>query len=96
MALKTKVVGGYTVSQMGALESARLRLHQRNVSEQKLTDEAMLMALDEWMLVAACVTPFISQADYMAMPVTETRPLLEAVEELNADVAETSKKKPED
>lgn len=74
------------MTQMGALESARMRLHQRNIAGE--TDEALAMALEEWALIASCVTPFISREDYLQMPVTETRPLLLAVEELNSDMVD--------
>jgi hypothetical protein len=86
--LQTKQVGEYLVSQMGVLEGARMRLYQRNIAAEVLEpDEAMVEALDEWALVAACTTPFIPRNEYFAMPINETRPLVEAVEELNASLA---------
>jgi hypothetical protein len=84
--LKTKTVGIYTVSQFGPLEGARMRLHQRNIAAQKVTDEAITEVLSEWAMVASCVTPFIPQADYLQMPITETGPLVEAAAEMNADM----------
>lgn len=87
MPLKTKQVGIYTVSQMGVLESARLRNNQRNVAEDlKSDDPAMVDALSEWVLVAACTTPFIPRDEFFAMPMSELAPLIEAAEEMNSDL----------
>lgn len=92
MALNTKQVGSYTVTQMGALESARLRLFQRQNAEleqkQGNLDPARVEAWNEWAVVAACVTPHITRDDYLAIPVMETRLLIDAVEELNAGLLE--------
>lgn len=95
--LKTKQVGIYIVSQMSALEGARLRIYQQKNLGMKFDDPAMQAVADEWAVVAACVTPHITLEDYTSIPLVETRPLLEAVEELNADIVggetEPAKKK---
>lgn len=96
MALKTVAIGKYTVSQIGPLESARLRLFQRQIEPLvSKDDEAMTEALNEWALVAACTMPMIPRDEYFGMPLSETMPLVNAVEELNGDLigSQDSKKK---
>ena len=97
MPLKTKQIGKYTASQIGALQGANLRIHQRKISEMGAAD-GMLEALQEWALVSACVTPFISLEEWLDTPLIELRPLVEAVEELNSEMVQpaetTPKKKP--
>lgn len=95
MPLKIIAVGKYTVSQIGPLESARLRLFQRQIEPLVSDDEAMTEALNEWALVAACTMPMIPRDEYFGMPLSETMPLVEAVEELNGDLVgpQDSKKK---
>jgi len=83
---ETITVGKYTVSKMGVLHGARLRINQRNVAALNLTDEAIADASEEWALIAACTDPFIPREDYLKMLLVESRPLVDAVEELNADI----------
>lgn len=85
--LQTKTIDRYTVSQMGPLESARLRLFQRQIEPLIKGDEVMAEALNEWALVAACTVPFIPRDEYLQMPLSETMPLVQAVEELNSDLS---------
>ena len=97
--LKTKQVGAYTITQMGPLEGARLRLHLRNLETMNLPAEVDEQTRYNWALIAACVTPFISWADYISTPMSETNPLAVAAEDLNADMVtgdtpEQAKKKP--
>lgn len=99
MPLKTIAVGNYTVSQMGPLESARLRLFQRKIEPLITDDEAMNETLNEWALVAACTTPLIERDAYLQMPLSETQLIVKAVEDLNGDLigdgeSDTKKKKP--
>ena len=98
MSLKTKQVGQYTVSQIGALQGANLRVFQRRVVEMtaKNPDEGYAEALNEWARVAACSSPYISIDEWLETPLMELRPLVEAVEELNSDIqsADEPKKKP--
>lgn len=92
--LKTKVVGIYTVSQMGALEGARIRLFQKQNAEWRAkrlkdnleVDQAVSDAYDEWATVAACTSPHIGRDEYLAIPYSELRPIIEAMEEVNSDL----------
>lgn len=102
MALKTKQIGNYTISQMGALEGVRLRLFQRQNAElekkQAEPDPAWVEAMSEWALLAACTTPHITREQYLATPITELQPIMDALGDLNADmfgtgVEQQSKKK---
>lgn len=88
----TLTVGKYTVSQMTVLHGARLRNNQRNVDALKL-EGAEAEAAQEWVLIAACTDPFIPMADYFAMPLTDSRPLVEAVEALNSEMVATEQSK---
>ena len=108
MTQKVITVGEYTVSEMATLEGCRMRIHQGNLDKERakiyakysgdaelsIDDQAMLAAFDEWALVASCVVPFIPMDDYMTLPLTVTRPILDAVQECNADMVsgEQSKK----
>ena len=97
--LKTKQVGSYTVSQIGALQGANLRVFQRRVIEltSQNSDEAYAETLQEWALIAACVSPYIPLEQWLDTPLLELRPLVDAVNELNDDVRDddpTPKKKP--
>jgi len=107
VAQKVITVGDYTVFEMATLEGCRMRIHQANLdkvrakiyekykgdAELSINDQAMIAAFDEWALVASCVTPFISMAEYMTMPIISTKPILDALRECNADLSvDTSKK----
>ena len=96
--LKTKQVGVYTVSQIGALQGANLRIFQKRISEliSNNDDPAYAEALNEWAVVAACTSPYIPLEAWLETPLMELRPVSEAVEELNSDISaeETPKKKP--
>lgn len=86
MTLKTKQVGVYTVSQMGPLESVRLRLFQKQIEELKTEDPVIKEALNEWAFIAACTTPFISREEYLQTPALDLAKLTEAVSECNDDI----------
>jgi hypothetical protein len=91
--LKTKQVGEFTATQMGALERAHMKINYRLIEERKIEDEAEREAAQEWALINACVTPKITLDQYLQTPVTDTIELIEAVEELNSDMAEKVSKK---
>jgi len=95
MTLQTLVVAGYTVSEAGPLEAARIvRLaaeYMSLVNEAKAKKDAAteedfdrLQALAVWPQVAACVTPNISRDEWFQIPTaTVLRELRQAAEQLN-------------
>lgn len=107
MPQKVMTVGDYTVYQMATLEGCRMRIHKKNMEkkrdaitkkykdgeEMSVEDQALMDAYDEWEMVASCVTPFIPLDDYLVMPITETRPILDAVNDCNADMLTNTPKK---
>jgi hypothetical protein len=97
MPLKTKVVGIYTVSQFGTLESVRARLFHEQVeplkkSGKNLTDDEQAMNewLDEWVTFAACTSPLMTRDDYAALPMETYAQLASAMDELNSDLSGVS------
>jgi hypothetical protein len=93
--LKTKQVGKYTCTQMGPLESIRLRAHAKNIDALKITDEELLAERNSWAFMAACVTPFISWEEYIQTPMAELKLIIDALNDLNEgfeDGPQTKKK----
>ena len=86
MALKTATIGNYTVSQMGPLQAARLRLHLKNLDALALGEDVDDLTRYNYALLAACVEPVITWGEYVEMPMAEIGPLAAAVEQLNADM----------
>jgi CRISPR/Cas system-associated protein endoribonuclease Cas2 len=93
MALSTKHVGEFTVSQMGTLQMCNFRVYQRQnaqQTEQRGENEGLAEWLNEWAFVAAVTSPQITREQYAEMDLTLARQLVEAAEELNASLAETA------
>jgi hypothetical protein len=88
--LKTQQIGKYTVTQMGPLQAARLRLHVRNLEAANLPVEVDDVTKYNYALLAACADPLITWAEYVEMTMMELAPLTAAVEELNAEMAQAA------
>jgi hypothetical protein len=86
--LNTVKIGRFTVSQMGPLQAARLRLHLKNLDAANLPEEVDDVTRYNYALLAACTEPFISWQEYTETFMGELAPLTAAVEELNADMAQ--------
>jgi len=94
MALKTKQVGKYTVSQFGTLANVRGRLFRERVEPfrkvakegEELSDDDIIfnMWLDEYAGIASLVQPLITLEEYSEMSVTLYKDLNDAIEEVNA------------
>lgn len=92
--LKTKQVGKYTVTEMGPLEQTRMRLYLRNaekrmthpVTKERIDDPELEETLQNWAGAACCVTPSIDFDEWMQTSLSVIVPILEAVEEVNADM----------
>jgi hypothetical protein len=104
MPLKTKQVGKYTVSQVGTLESARMRVFtdekERYLAvlkkDGKEIPDELLLTLEEWVSFAACIMPKITIEEYLQTPIVELTSLGDALQEVNDNglpVTVPSKKK---
>ena len=85
MALRTKQVGKWTVSEIGALQGVRMNLFRAQAEERAKKDDTVGMAevLQEWAQLSACVDPLLTADEYLQMPAVEIMEIVNAMGEVN-------------
>lgn len=93
--LRTKTVGSYVISEVGPLQSVRMRLftHQANEYAEKHSIEGVREALDEWISLAACCEPKITIDEYLQMPAVQIVELVHGLSDVNESDNEIPPKK---
>ncbi len=96
--LRTKQVGKWVVSEIGALQGVRMNLFRAQAEERAAKDNAIGMAevLTEWAQLAACVDPLLTVDEYLQLPAVEIMEIVNAMAEVNETlpgVPQPSKKK---
>jgi hypothetical protein len=97
--LRTKQIGTWTVSEVGALQGVRMNLYRAKTDEYvKHAGDVVGLSetLAEWAQLAACVDPYLSIDEYLEMPAVEIMEIVNAMTEVNEalpGISEPSKKK---